>query len=126
MIMSQASEIIISREFDLFLDEVCVNEIEIVNELVADIHKDGQLLVNDVLSNFESKDFRSMLRAAHSLKSATKIFGAGIISYQAGVIEEMLHANDNVNLAELAGNIVSIQENFDSFLAGLDKKVSEI
>jgi hypothetical protein len=73
MITTNATEVISLTEFDQFLEEVCVGEMEIVEELVGDLKREGQELVDAILSSFQNEDLSLLQRASHTMKSSTRI-----------------------------------------------------
>lgn len=120
MITRNASEIINRTEFDQFYSEVCVGEIEILEELVCDLKKEGRQLVESILSSFRSEDLPLLQRSAHTLKSSTKIFGGGLISQQAAKIELLANPDSPGDFGTVADEVSAIQESFKNFLIHLD------
>lgn len=120
MITSNSAEILNRPEFEQFYEEVCVEEVDILEELVADIHREGQELVNAVLSSFRSEDLPVLQRSAHTLKSSTRIFGGAVISQQAAEIEHLANPDVPGDFGALSNAMANIQENFSHFLVQLD------
>ena len=120
MITSNSTEILNRAEFEQFYEEVCVGEVEIVEELIADIHHEGQELVDAILSSFKCEDLPLLQRSAHTLKSSTRIFGGALISQQAAEIEHLANPELPADFGTVSNALAQIQENFSSFLVQLD------
>ena len=123
MITSNSTEILNRPEFEQFYEEVCVGEVDILEELVADIHREGQDLVDAIQSSFRSEDLILLQRSAHTLKSSTRIFGGAIISQQAAEIEHLANPDVPGDFGTLSNALINIQENFSHFLVQLDMVV---
>ena len=121
---TNVSEVINRAEFDQFYQEVCVEEYEILAELVADIHSEGQQLVDSILESLKNEDLVVLQRAAHTLKSSTKIFGGALISEQAFEIEKLANPESPGDFGTVSNAVSQIQENFQNFLLHLDTVVS--
>lgn len=124
MITLNASEIISLTEFEQFLEEVCVGEMEIVEELVGDLKREGQELVDTILSSFKNEDLPLLQRAAHTLKSSTKIFGGVQISNQSAEIEFLANPAAPGDFGTVSNAVSQIQENFNIFLFHLNATVA--
>ena len=123
MITSNSTEILNRPEFEQFYDEVCVGEVDILEELVADIHREGQELVDTIKSSFRSEDLSLLQRSAHTLKSSTRIFGGALISQQSAEIEHLANPDAPGDFGTLADALANVQENFSHFLVQLDMVV---
>lgn len=123
MITSNSTEILNRAEFEQFFEEVCVGEVEILEELVADIHREGQELVDAILGSFRSEDLTLLQRSAHTLKSSTRIFGGAIVSQQAAEIEHLANPDSPGDFGTLSNALANVQENFSHFLVQLDMVV---
>ena len=126
MITSNSTEILNRAEFDQFYEEVCVGEVEILEELVTDIHREGQDLVDNILSSFRSEDLALLQRSAHTLKSSTRIFGGAIVSQQSAEIEHLANPDQPGDFGTLSNAVANIQENFSHFLVQLDIVVDSL
>jgi HPt (histidine-containing phosphotransfer) domain-containing protein len=120
MITSNSTEILNRAEFEQFFDEVCVSEVDILEELVADIHHEGQELVDNILNAFKNEDLPLLQRAAHTLKSSTRIFGGALISQQAAEIEHLSNPEAPGDFGTVSNSLSQIQENFSNFLIQLN------
>ena len=123
MITSNSTEILNRAEFEQFYEEVCVGEVDILEELVADIHREGQDLVDAILSSLRAEDLTLLQRSAHTLKSSTRIFGGAIISQQSAEIEHLSNPDVPGDFGVLSNAVANIQENFSHFLVQLDMVV---
>ena len=123
MITSNSTEILNRPEFEQFFEEVCVEEVDILEELVADIHREGQDLVDAILSSFRSEDLPLLQRSAHTLKSSTRIFGGAVISQQSAEIEHLANPDAPGDFGTLSNAVANVQENFSHFLVQLDMVV---
>lgn len=123
MITSNVSEVINRAEFEQFFEEVCVAEVEILDELVSDVRSEGQQLVDTILTSFQNEDLPSLQRAAHTLKSSSKIFGGALVSQQAAEIEKLANPDGSADFGSVSAAMDHLQENFDSFLLHLETVV---
>jgi len=123
MITNNVAEIINRSDFEQFYEEVCIGEIEILDELITDLKHEGQLLVDTILSSLQSEDLPVLQRAAHTLKSSTKIFGGGLISQQSATIELQTDPSSPGDFGTVSNTVSDIQENFSNFLLHLDMVV---
>lgn len=123
MITSNSTEILNRPEFEQFYEEVCVGEVDILEELVADIHSEGQALVDAIISSFRSEDLALLQRSAHTLKSSTRIFGGALISQQSAEIEHLANPDAPGDFGTLSNALANVQENFSHFLVQLDMVV---
>ena len=126
MIISNSTEILNRAEFQQFFEEVCVEEVEILEELVADLHREGQSLVDSILSAFKSEDLALLQRSAHTLKSSTRIFGGALISLQSAEIERLANPDEPADFGTVANSLSQVQENFSNFLVHLDTVVNSL
>lgn len=83
-----------------FLFEACAGDAEIVEQLVAIFLRSAQDLLAEMRTGLEQADFVSVRRAAHSLKSSSRIFGAEQISGQCQQIELQAKAEQAAGLGE--------------------------
>ncbi|MCB1123582.1 MAG: Hpt domain-containing protein [Verrucomicrobiae bacterium] len=120
MITSNSTEILNRADFEQFFEEVCVGEAEILEELASDIKREGQELVDSILSSFKSEDLVVLQRSAHTLKSSTRIFGGVLISQQAADIEKLANPDSPADFGTVSGALADIQENFSNFLIQLE------
>lgn len=123
MITSNSTEILSRPEFEQFFEEVCVCEVEILEELVGDLRREGQILVENILSSFKNEDLTLLQRSAHTLKSSTRIFGGALISLQSAEIERLSNPDAPGDFGTVSDSISQIQENFSNFLIHLDMAV---
>lgn len=123
MITSNSTEILNRPEFEQFYEEVCVGEVDILEELVADIHSEGQALVDAIISSFRSEDLALLQRSAHTLKSSTRIFGGALISQMSAEIEHLANPDAPGDFGTLSNALANVQENFSHFLVQLDMVV---
>jgi HPt (histidine-containing phosphotransfer) domain-containing protein len=124
MITTNATEVISLTEFEQFLEEVCVGEMEIVEELVGDLKREGQELVDAILSSFQNEDLPLLQRASHTLKSSTRIFGGVQISNQSAEIELLANPEAPGDFGTVSNAFSEIQEYFNNFLLHLNATVS--
>ncbi len=124
MITTNAAEVINLGEFEQFYEEVCIGEMEILEELVTDLKNEGQLLVDAILESFKNEDLTVLQRSAHTLKSSTKIFGGVRISEQSAEIEFLANPESPGDFGTVSNAVSQVQENFSSFLLHLDAAVS--
>jgi len=127
MTMSETSEILNTREFEQFYEEVCLGEIDILKELRDDLFSEGQSLVDEAYTALDTGDWKSLQRAAHSLKSSTKVFGGGLISDKSAVIEHLAdHETGPIVKADLDKEVADLRPIFndfkDSLAAMIDSK----
>jgi len=116
MIMSESSETLNTHEFEQFFDEVCLGEFDILKELKEDLFSEGQSLVNEAYSALAAEDWKTLQRAAHSLKSSTKVFGGGDISKKSAVIEHMADPETGpIVSADLHKEMEDLRGIFDDF-----------
>ena len=124
MITSNSTEILNRAEFEQFYEEVCIGEVEILEELVNDIHTEGQTLVDAILESFKDEDVALLQRSAHTLKSSARIFGGALISQQSAEIEHLANPDVPVDFGTVSNAIAEVQENFSNFLIQLDMVVN--
>jgi HPt (histidine-containing phosphotransfer) domain-containing protein len=124
MITTNNFEVISLTEFDQFFEEVCVGEMEIVDELVQDLQREGQELVDTILSSFKNEDLPLLQRAAHTLKSSIRIFGGIQLSNQAAEIEFLANPEAPGDFGTVSNAVSQIQENFNNFLLHLDATIA--
>lgn len=120
MITSNSTETLNRPEFEQFYEEVCVGEVDILEELVADIHNEGQILVEAIISSFRAEDLALLQRSAHTLKSSARIFGGALISQQSAEIEHLANPDAPGDFGTLSNAMANVQENFSDFLVQLD------
>ena len=126
MITGNSTEILNRAEFQQFFEEVCIEEIEILEELIGDLQREGKELVDAILSAFKSEDLAVLQRVAHTLKSSTRIFGGALISLQSAEIEKLANPDAPGDFGTVSNAISNIQENFSNFLVHLDTVVNSI
>jgi len=97
---------------------------EIVEELVGDLKREGQELVDAILSSFQNEDLPLLQRASHTLKSSTRIFGGVQISNQSAEIELLANIEALGDFGTVSNAFSEIQENFNNFLLHLNATVS--
>ena len=124
MITSNSTEILNRAEFEQFYEEVCIGAVEILEELVNDIHTEGQILVDAILESFKDEDVALLQRSAHTLKSSCRIFGGALISQQSAEIEHLANPDASVDFGTVSNALAEVQENFSIFLVQLDMVVN--
>lgn len=123
MITSNTTEILNREDFEQFFEEVCIGEAEILDELAADIKREGGELVESILNAFKNEDLVLLQRSAHTLKSSTRIFGGALISQQAAEIEQLANPDAPADVGTVANALNDLQENFGNFLIQLETVV---
>ena len=123
MITSNSTEILNRAEFEQFYEEVCIGEVEILEELVNDIHTEGQTLVDAILESFKDEDVALLQRSAQTLKSSARIFGGALISQQSAEIEHLANPDAPVDFGTVSNAIAEVQENVSNILVQLDMVV---
>lgn len=89
----------------VFCIDICDGNPEIVDELVGMYLKSLDDLSVQMESALHAGDYQLLRRAAHSLKSSSRVFGAELLSANCERLEEMAHTRVLDGAAELIEQI---------------------
>jgi HPt (histidine-containing phosphotransfer) domain-containing protein len=73
---------------DTFSNEICGGNIEIIDDLVEIYLQSLDDLIGQIVSAWNREDYIILRRAAHSLKSSSRIFGAHLLAENCEILEK--------------------------------------
>ncbi|MBX3000526.1 MAG: Hpt domain-containing protein [Caldilineaceae bacterium] len=100
-----------------FASDICGDNPDIIVDLVQIYLQSKEDLIEQITSAWNSKDYMLLRRAAHSLKSSSRVFGANLLADNCQRLEEAALTGDLVSAPDLIKRIVEQSQQMTRLLA---------
>jgi HPt (histidine-containing phosphotransfer) domain-containing protein len=112
---------------EIFTNDVCGGNLNIINDLVRIYLQSLDDLIGQMVSAWKTEDPIILRRAAHSLKSSSRIFGANLLAENCERLEKATLMGEFVNMPILIERIAAQGQQMHHLLGmefeGLDRKM---